>query len=275
MADSASEPNVLLLTFDSCRYDTLKAARTPVIDSFGEILPAKSPASYTYAAHQSFFAGLLPNCELPIPFYNRFVRQLLGLGGVGETAVVASSLISVASDINLVTGFRDNGWQTVGAGAMNWFRQKALIRGFENFKFTGTDADAQIDYVLEHLDDMQERFFAFINFGETHAPFDYKGKQTTCPVDVRARNMQWPPVQKPGPVGVDNPGWHHQVEAAEWLDAKLPRLFSALPANTIVVICGDHGEAFGEDGYWGHGVDHPTVYEVPLVMFRLDGRQLG
>lgn len=266
--------NVLLLTWDSLRHDAMHAAHTPVIDSFAEVRPARSPASYTYAAHQSFFAGLLPNCDAPAPFYNRFVRQLIGLAGVGETAVVQGALVSVASDGNLVTGFREAGWQTVGAGAMNWFRQSTLTRGFEHFRFTGTDADAQVEYVLEHLDPARP-FFAFINFGETHAPFDYRGKAVKCPVDVRARNMHWPPAPGGGPVGRDNPGWAHQVEAAAFLDTRMPRLLSALPANTLVMLCGDHGECFGEDGYWGHGVDHPLVYEVPLAIFRLDGRELA
>ena len=31
------------------------------------------------------------------------------------------------------------------------------------------------------------------------------------------------------------------------------------------------GEAFGEDGFWGHAVNHPTVHEVPIAIFRLDG----
>jgi len=29
---------------------------------------------------------------------------------------------------------------TVGAGAMNWFRQESLTAGFQDFAFTGTDA---------------------------------------------------------------------------------------------------------------------------------------
>ncbi|MCW2923398.1 MAG: Methyltransferase type 11 [Thermoleophilia bacterium] len=267
-------PNVLLLTFDSCRYDALEAAHTPVLDSFADVLPARSPASYTYAAHHSFFAGLLPNCDQPIPFYNRFTRQLLGLRGVGETAVAAGALIDVASDCNLVTGFRDEGWQTVGAGAMNWFRQATLTTGFQHFRWTGTDADAQVDHLLDHVDP-RRRFFGFINFGETHAPFSYAGKSGACPVDVRARIMGWPPQRGSGPVGRDNPAWAHQVEAAEFIDRRLARLFSALPAHTVVIACGDHGECFGEDGFWGHGVDHPVVYEVPLAIFRLDGESVG
>ena len=72
-------------------------------------------------------------------------------------------------------------------------------------------------------------------------------------------------------MGRDNEAFDHQRMAAEFLDGRLPGLFSSIPVNTLVVLCGDHGECFGEDGYWGHGVNHPKVLEVPLAIFRLDG----
>ena len=75
-------------------------------------------------------------------------------------------------------------------------------------------------------------------------------------------------------MGRDNEAYLHQMEAAAFLDSRLPRLFSDLPGDTIVILCADHGECFGEDGYWGHGVNHPRVLEVPLAIFRLDGEPL-
>jgi len=38
--------------------------------------------------------------------------------------------------------------------------------------------------------------------------------------------------------------------------------------EATVVVCGDHGDAWGEDGLWEHGIHHPAVLEVPLL-FRL------
>lgn len=262
-------PNFVLLTFDSCRFDVLREADTPVIDSFAEIIAAQTPANFTLAAHQAFFAGLLPNAIDDIPYYNRFRKQLLGIAEVGETNVVKEALVRVVSDGNLVTGLQDQGYQTVGAGAMNWFRQSTLREGFAKFLYTGTDAEAQIAFVLASLD-MRRPFFAFINFGETHAPYTFRGKADECPIDVRARRMRWPPIEE-GPVGRENEAFGHQMRAAEYLDRMLPRLLSALPGHTIVVLCADHGDCFGEDGYWGHGVNHAKVLEVPLSIFSLDG----
>ena len=269
-----SNPSFLLLTLDSCRYDVMCDARTPVIDRYvPELLPAQTPANFTYAAHHAFFAGILPHVPEPRAYYNRFVRQLFALTKAGEGhRVTDRALKAVHSGSNLVSGLRESGYQTVGAGAMNWFQQDALTRWFDKFRFTDTDADAQIDYLLAELD-VTRPFFGFINFGETHDPFYYKGKQTQIPFPVQARLMEWPP-REDGKIGRDSEPYWHQVEALEFLDAKLGRLFEAIPGETIVILCGDHGEAFGEDGYWGHAVNHPKVHEVPLAIFRLDGAPL-
>jgi hypothetical protein len=36
-------------------------------------------------------------------------------------------------------------------------------------------------------------------------------------------------------------------------------------ARATTIVCGDHGDAWGEDGVWEHGVMHPKVLEVPLL----------
>ncbi|MFB7254435.1 hypothetical protein ACFCXM_09550, partial [Streptomyces nojiriensis] len=33
----------------------------------------------------------------------------------------------------------------------------------------------------------------------------------------------------------------------------------------LVIVCADHGDAFGEDGYHGRGIAHPTVTTAPFA----------
>jgi len=107
---------------------------------------------------------------------------------VGEGQVHKSALKKSKFNWDLIQGLKSEGYQTVGAGAMNWFRQESLTAGFEKFLFSGTDADRQIYFLLENLD-IECPFFGFINFGETHAPYTYRGKTEPCKDDVRARRM--------------------------------------------------------------------------------------
>ena len=61
-----------------------------------------------------------------------------------------------------------------------------------------------------------------------------------------------------------------QIRAASHVDALLGDLFDLVPERTWIVVTSDHGELFGEDGYFGHGpIAHDKVFEVPFVEGRL------
>ena len=57
-----------------------------------------------------------------------------------------------------------------------------------------------------------------------------------------------------------------QIEAVRYLDGVFTHLFDVVPPNTYITVTADHGELFGEQGYFGHGpINHEKVYEVPFV----------
>jgi hypothetical protein len=61
-----------------------------------------------------------------------------------------------------------------------------------------------------------------------------------------------------------------QIEAVKYLDNVVEELFDTVPKDTYITITADHGELFGEDGYFGHGpVQHKKVLEVPFVEGKL------
>jgi hypothetical protein len=61
-----------------------------------------------------------------------------------------------------------------------------------------------------------------------------------------------------------------QVAAVKYLDGVVEELFDLVPKNTYITILADHGELFGEDGYFGHGpIFHEKVWEVPFVEGKL------
>jgi len=60
------------------------------------------------------------------------------------------------------------------------------------------------------------------------------------------------------------------VAALEYLDGVFEALLAKLPANTWLIVTSDHGELFGEDGYFGHGpINHEKVLEVPFLEGRI------
>ena len=58
--------------------------------------------------------------------------------------------------------------------------------------------------------------------------------------------------------------------ALSYVDGQLDRLFDAITKETLVIVCSDHGTAYGEEGWFGHRIGHPVVYTVPYAEFLLE-----
>lgn len=272
--EPATGENFLLCTFDSCRYDTYVAAKTPVLDRYGEARRAYTHGTYTFPAHQSMFAGFLPHVFEEEAYYNRFVRQLWC---VKNRPAAAEPLVSFPRGTRTILhGFNDRGYRTLGVAAMGWFMRTSPLRdGFQSFEKTETDAAGQVQLVCAQLARLKgQPFFAFINFGEAHRPYTCRGLPELPPErrrelgDVRNRTTK----------GVRQQGWtfmedifRRQVACVGYLDSQMGELldrFDRVGISATVVVCGDHGECLGEDGLYGHGFYHPKVMEVPMLIFR-------
>jgi hypothetical protein len=130
------------------------------------------------------------------------------------------------------------GYQTVGVADGESFRLPELQWGFDRFTMLGHDAPAQLAALVNAIEPGRP-FFAFANLVETrHAP------------------------------GLVLSG---QAAAAERVDAALPAFLSALPQNTLVVTCSDHGVCLGEGNCWGVRRNHEVHRDVFVARFRLDG----
>ena len=57
-----------------------------------------------------------------------------------------------------------------------------------------------------------------------------------------------------------------QVDTVRYIDTVFEELFDKVPKNTHIVVTADHGELFGEEGYFGHGpIMHEKCFEVPYL----------
>ena len=127
------------------------------------------------------------------------------------------------------------------------------------------------------------RFFAYLHYMETHAPYDppeaYRTRFMSGPVDGALREQVFAvrgvlPFQRGKPLA---PAQRQQVIALydaeiNQLDEALGRLFQALEAlgladETLIIVTADHGEEFFEHGGWGHGHSlHHELLHVPLII---------
>jgi len=272
--------NQILIVFDSLRWDIFKSAHIPFLKSVGTWKKAFTPGTYTFPAHMSFFMGKLPSTFDLEDYYDtdatrfdkkskrpyRKTKQLWRLSNPEAPKASAYTL----QGRNIIEGFRNNGYFTIGTGGVNWFNPdlpagKILIEPFEKSRFFGgpnfashVSAEFQVEWVLESLYKIQRPYFLFINFGETHHRFIYK-------------NCSWSDGKEP--YGDSSECKRRQRACIEYLSTQVEELLSHLSTYDLVM-CSDHGEAMGENGLWGHGFYHTKVIEVPLLI-KLDQEQHG
>src|SRR5687768_13931282 len=113
--------DVLLLTLDTLRYDVadeaLAAGRTPNLQ---RVLPGgvweerHTPATFTYAAHQAFFAGFLPTPIAPGRHERLFAAKFAGSETTGGRTAVFD-----APDV--VSGLAAVGYHTICIGGVGFF----------------------------------------------------------------------------------------------------------------------------------------------------------
>lgn len=72
-------------------------------------------------------------------------------------------------------------------------------------------------------------------------------------------------------MGENHDSRQSQAAALGYADEYLGRLICDLTSSRrwLVIMCADQGDAFGEGGYYGRGIAHPTVLNVPFTAMLL------
>lgn len=254
--------DVLFLTFDTLRFDVAEAAldngQTPHLAA---LLPPEgwekrhTPSSFTYGAHQAFFAGFLPTPVVPITSDKSAHDRLFAARFAGSETSSAQTLVFDAADI--VSGYAGHGYHTLCIGGTGFFNKQTPLGSVLPALFAEswwdeslgvTDPASPAHQVARAMDSMgalppDKRLFTFINFSACHQPnhFYISGAEADSPAT--------------------------QAAALAAIDHALAPLLAAARqrAPVLLIACSDHGEAYGEDGYHGHRIGHSVVWEVPYA----------
>lgn len=259
--DAIGSHDVLMITLDTLRYDVaehcLRDGRTPNLKALlpgGRWERRHSPATFTYAAHQAFFAGFLPTLEAPGTHERLFAARFAGSETSGPRTAVFDSP-------DIVSGLAIAGYHTLCIGGVGFFNKLTPLGGVLPNLFAEShwspemgvtsprSTELQVLLAQRRLEEIApaQRIFLFLNISALHQP-----------------NCIFAP-----PATEDSP--QTQAAALAYVDQWLGRLFQAARrrAPVLVVIMSDHGTAYGEDGYVGHRVAHPVVWTVPYAEFVL------
>ncbi len=274
--------NYILIILDSCRYDSFKRARPKTMLKLGAIERRWSYATWTGPSHYNLLSGLLPHSSPRHVYASEYYKkdflkfnERLGANEIEFKSLVPSLYLPLFLKETL-------GYRTHAMVSLPVLNPKTILNhGFDSYQLMNKHNDMRAMLPNLAFSDEQPSFY-LLNIGETHYPYALADE----PPDL------WPRIS--GVHGVfkhlddhivggklrteekffDNARLQQlrqrQIEAVKHLDTVVEELFDQLPPNTYVTITSDHGELFGEGGYFGHGpIQHKKVLEVPFVEGKL------
>jgi arylsulfatase A-like enzyme len=289
-------PNVLLLVLDTVRgleMGVLGYGRetTPNIDRWARrgvvFEKAIAPSPWTLPTHASLFTGKWPH-EIEADFFKplgtkdlTISERLAALGYV--TGGFAANLAYCSYLFGLDRGFSAYyDYRVVPSAILSATNLgRRLIEGWNWNMWRGSYSEVigrkSAGDVNEEFLAWQRRiprdrpWFAFLNYYDAHEPYDpVEPFRSMFPGTSESFRSLYEVRQRP-------PEELKALQSAydgslAYLDSEVGRLLEELERsdalrNTVVIITSDHGEAFGEHGYTGHGASlHTTVLHVPLII---------
>ena len=271
-----------MIVFDSCRFDSFAAAKTPNINKLGEVERRYSFASWTVPSHAVYLLGASPHKSPKGVFASEVYKQDFIKWG-DRLNIPEISFRGFVPRLSLPAFLRDHGYKTNALVSMPVLNQTTIInQHFDRYQLmkSHNDFDAIIDNMVFERD---KPSFYLLNVGETHYPFTLPGESGDHLPRISGVHGVFKHMDDQILTG-QNPneedaffdmdqmrGMHQkQINNIEYLDRLFEKLYQTVPANTHFMVMSDHGELFGEDGYFGHGpIMHEKVFEVFFVEGKL------
>jgi hypothetical protein len=270
--------NYVIVIFDSCRHDTLVKARPATIAKLGKLERRYSYASWTAPSHYNL-TGLLPHSSPKHVFASEYYKhdflkysERLGVDGIEFKSLIPKLYFPAFLKESL-------GYRTHAMVSLPVLNPKTILNhGFDSFRLMPKHNDMRAMLREMRFSEAGPSFY-LLNVGETHYPYALP--------DEPPEN--WPQIS--GVHGVFKHLDDHvvggklkkgegkffnekqmrllrgrQIDAVKYLDRVMEELFDIVPKDTWITLTSDHGELFGEDGFFGHGpIHHEKVFEVPFI----------
>src|SRR6266850_1358958 len=264
--------NLVYVIMDSCRFDSVAEARTPNIDRIGRLERRFSYASWTLPSHYAYLMGLIPHQSPPGVFASEIYKQEFSRW-IRRLNIDGLSFKSFVPCLSLPKVLKDYGFQTTARVSLPVLNPYTAINThFDDYRLMQNHNDFK-GMIQELRFSTSRPNFYFLNLGETHYPYmlDPKGLPHLSGVHGVYKRLD-------DDLGVKDSAapffdesqmrmFHRQQKrCVEYVDELMGVLLDKAPKDTYFIVTSDHGECFGESGYFGHGpIVHEKVFEVPFV----------
>jgi hypothetical protein len=273
--------NFIIVILDSCRFDTFVSAAPKAIARLGPVERRYSYAAWTAPSHYNLLTGLLPHTSPQHVYASEYYKEdffnfnkRLGANGIDFAAMVPGLWMPEFLRNNL-------GYATHARVSLPVLNPRTGVnRSFDSFQLMEKHNDMRA--MLPTMTFTSERpSFFLLNVGETHYPYAKPDEDASMWPRISGVNGVFKKLnQEVGDPA--NPNFkesfqffdqekldqlrERQVDTVRYLDGVFADLYDMVPKDTYMIVTADHGELFGELGYFGHGpIMHEKCFEVPYL----------
>ena len=270
----------VIVILDSCRYDTFMEAAPKTITKLGPVEKRFSYASWTAPSHYNLLTGLLPHTTPPHVYASEYYKEdffnynrRLGCKDIEFSKMVPA--LWLPGLLRNTLGYSTHA--RVSLPVLN--PRTGINRDFDSFELMDKHNDMRS--MLPTMKFTSDRpSFYMLNVGETHYPYAKPDEDASMWPRISGVNGVFKKLDE----SVDAEGnlvkdvtqffdqakldelRARQVDTVRYLDGVFEELYETVPENTWIIVTADHGELFGEMGYFGHGpIMHDKCFEVPYL----------
>jgi arylsulfatase A-like enzyme len=275
-----ADNNFIIVILDSLRHDSLMAADSKVITRLGKVERRFSYASWTAPSHYNLLTGLLPHTTPEQVYASEYYKEdffnynkRLGAKGIEFAKMVPGLWLPELLRNSL-------GYSTHARVSLPVLNPKTGInRMFDSFELMDAHNDMRAMLPTMKFDSERPAFY-MLNVGETHYPYAKPDEDSSMWPRISGVNGVFKKLEE----NIDEDGnlvksdeeffdqdkldqlRERQIDTVRYLDGVFEELYAMVPRNTYIIVTADHGELFGENGYFGHGpIMHDKCFEVPYI----------
>jgi len=277
-----ADNHFIIVILDSCRYDSFMSADAKKITklSGGAVEKRYSYASWTAPSHYNLLTGLLPHTSPEHVYASEYYKEdffnyntRLGAKGIEFAKMVPSLWFPTL--LRNTLGYRTHA--RVSLPVLN--PKTGINRDFDTFQLMDSHNDMRSMLPTMKFGTDRPSFY-LLNVGETHYPYAKPDEDSSMWPRISGVNGVFKKldqnVDAEGKLVKDDLQFfdqdkldqlrERQIDTVRYLDDVFEELYDMVPKNTHIIVTADHGELFGEMGYFGHGpIMHDKCFEVPYL----------
>lgn len=266
--------NLVYIVIDSARYDAYTSACTPNMDRVGKVERRFSYASWTSPSHLVYLMGMTPHSSPAGVFASEVYKEDFKKWTT-RLGIADLSFKNFVPTLALPYILKQYGYLCHALVSMPVLNEyTVLATHFDTYKLMPNHND--FDGIIEKVEMSSDHpSFYFLNLGEAHYPYMLKGEKDVPIIHgvhgvfKHLDDLVAHPETKTSTAFFTAEQLKKfkakQIACIEHIDRLMEKLLHKCP-NTYFIITSDHGELFGEEGYFGHGpIFHAKVFEVPFL----------